>query len=88
MIKNLKQNKTAALFTFMVTAILFYDLPFDITLFIPEQCDVVMTTICQAFRRFSRLPCSLYIPSSHHTETKKKNNNNPPLKHRTCSTIS
>ena len=38
MIKNLKQNKTAALFTFMVTAILLYDLPFDIALFIPEQC--------------------------------------------------
>jgi len=69
----------------MVTAMLFYDLLFDITWLIPEQCHyivfavatvlrfhVLMATISHAFPRFSRLPCSLYIPSSHHIQTKKQ----------------
>ena len=60
----------------LVTALLLYDLPFDITWFFSPHCHyivhlvmafmrihVVMAVISLSSPKLSKLPCSLHIPS-------------------------
>ena len=70
-------NNYFAIFIFIVTVLLVYDFHFDITWLFPVQCHqivcmvatamrchVVIGVIAQAFPKLSRLPCSIYIPST------------------------
>ena len=70
-------SKNMVFLLILLTAFLLYDLLFNVTCFLPEQCHffvrlvtavlyshVIMATISEAFPNITRLPYSLYISSS------------------------